>query len=174
MNRRILSRAGLGVFAVGIIGISDMAAQTPEPTALRVEGEWNATQVADGSIDRFATVITAYRSINEAEDALNEAVEQVQEGTIWNEATQTETFGDESFFVEYNNVGYFLVYEANVRVSNLVYHFRWETANYGGARAGHRLFEKVIDRVEVKDRYTEDELLALLPTKKELEKYSLA
>lgn len=174
MNRRTFLDAGPGAVVATAIGKNGMFAQTPEANEPQVQSEWVTDGKTDSGLDTFITRITAHNDADEASQRFDELFDGVQEGTIYNEDTRNETFGDESFFVQYNNLGgLYLIYEGTIRISNLVYEFRWEATHYGGARSGYKIFESVIERAEANDAYTEDELLELLPAEEEVAAYGL-
>ena len=174
MNRRTFLQAGLGAGVVTATSKNEVLAQTPEVYELQVQSEWVTDGKTDSGLDTFITRITAHNDVEEATQRFDKLFEGVQAGTIYNEDTRNETFGDESFFVQYDNLGgLFLIYEGTIRIRNLIYEFRWEATHYGGARGGHKIFESVIEQAEIREAYTEDELLALLPAEGELTEYGL-
>lgn len=175
MDRRTLLKSWLWGAVASSAGLKSAVAQsTPEIRELRVESKWITDGETDSGLDAFATKITAFESIEEATRKFDDLFGSIQEGTIYNEDTRNETFGDESFFVHYNNMGgLLLIYEGTILIDRLIYEFRWEAVHFGGARDGHRLFESVIERAHITEDYTETDLVALLPTEPEAAQYRL-
>lgn len=174
MNRRTFVTGAMVTTVAGMMRVEIVTAQTAD--TIRVEREWEFDGVSDPNIglDTFSVAITAHADELAAEEAFDSIFESVEQGAILNQDTHNETYGDESFFVEFQNLGgLLLVYEGTIRIGTLVYEFRWEASHFGGARDGYRLMETVFERAGEQEAYTEEELGALLPTQGEVSEYGL-
>jgi len=114
-----------------------------------------------------------YESEDAASAAFQMLLRDVQEGSVLNDPAHTEIIGDESFWVEYDQPALFLVYMVTARFKTLIYQFRWECTDYGGARDGQRLMEAVVARAD-ETVTTQKQLAGLLPTADEAKQYGLA
>ena len=171
MNRRIFTTSLCASAAIGhwrSRTLQHVAAQT---TLLSVSTTWKAARGSGNGIDLFVTTITVRKTEDAANDAFDTLLDEVQVGTLYNEETQAETVGDDSFFVRYSDPN-FVVDELVVRIGPLIYQFRSEALQYGGARDAYRLMEEVFGRAD-RSVTSEKTLTALLPTKEEVAVYGL-
>jgi hypothetical protein len=147
MNRRTF--AARGAAALAMITSSYAQAQTPETAPRQMKGAWEYDDISDPNIglQLFEVVVTDYPTEGEAADVFSRIPDELDAGAIYDASTHNESYGDESFFAEFQNLGgLILVYMGFVRVGTTLLEARWEADHYGGARDGYRLFEGVIDR----------------------------
>lgn len=167
MKRRGFMR-GLTASMVMLVVPLTAQAQTPEA---QVEGSWRYDKVSDPNIGlhSFQLSMTEYATDDEAAGAFSRILDELDAGAIYDESTHNESYGDESFFAEFQNLGgLILVYEGFVRFGSLILDARWEADHFGGARDGYRLFEGIIERAE-----EGGEGEALFPSDDELASYGL-
>lgn len=171
MHRRTFTTALLASAMISWSGSTALRLTAAKTIPLSVTTTWNAARGSGSEIDRFMTTITNHGSEEIASDAFDGLLNAVQQGKIYNEETQSETIGDDSFYVRYNDPN-FVIDEFVVRFGSLIYQFRAEAIHYGGARNAFRLMEEVIGRVDP-TATTEVALMALLPTAEEVAVYGL-
>lgn len=171
MNRRTFATCLFSSVTLGSLASSQLHHADAQPTSRSVTTTWNADFGSSNEIDRFATTITVHETEDTASDAFDGLLDDVQEGTLYNEESGSETIGDDSFFVRYSDPN-FVVDEMVIRFGPLIYQFRSEAVHFGGARDAYRLMEDVFKRVD-ESATTEDELNALLPTAEEVAPYGL-
>lgn len=178
MNRRTFWRAGLGVTVTAAVGTNDMIAaqSTPVQATPGNPGQW--IRIARDYTDRRTGQMRLYAVLTYIPDAKertdyfqstkDEALESDSQIYLTHEVEDAPEFGDASFVAtgklnvdEY--VGMF-----GVKEGNLVYFFafRGVTARTALA-AGYAFLPDFFERLVTRERYTDEELFALMPTEHE-------
>lgn len=176
MNRRMLLNAG--IVAALMTGIAKRTGEAQTPVQATPASVVTWTRIARDYTDRRTGRMKLYVVLTHMSDAeqldeyfmstKEEALEPDSEIYLTRAIEDAPRFGDESFVAtgKLNVDEYVAMF--GMKMGNLVYFFAFRGITARAAlRAGRRFLPDFVNRIEIQERYTDEELFNLMPTEEE-------